>query len=844
MVRPLGARRLWPIALILVAAALAVVPSASAITPRATPPDRYALANGCFALGSVSLDKLVVKQGDGGYRATAADAAGAEPFRMKATALGSYLLYGKAGDFMASVAGTLPTGGARVASASQPSDAADWRVDVSGNAFRLELPSEGKALAVDGDGNLVLVDAASAGDAGLFDFVEAGGCPVFPEAEVNVTGEPSTGATSFGETRGFIDAHMHMMAFEFLGGRAHCGKPWHRFGAPTALVDCPDHEPGGAGAVLDNALWGDPTRTHDTTGWPTFKDWPHWKSLTHEQSYYRWTERAWRGGLRLYVNLLVDNAVLCELYPYKQNSCNEMDGVRLQAKRIYELQDYIDAQSGGPGKGFLRIVKTPFEARKVINDGKLAVVLGIEVSKLFDCGEMNDQPECTKEQIDQNLDAVHALGVRDMELVNKFDNALGGVAGDEGQIGAATNSGNRYETGHFWDMQTCHDHSDPNAHDRNQTSIEGDGRDQLAGGILQQFLPPSVAPVYPSPPHCNAKGLSELGEHLVRRMIDKKMIIDPDHLSVRARNHLLNVVESRDYSGIVSSHSWSTPDATPRIYKLGGVVTPYAGDSTNFVKQWREAKPHADPRYYFAFGWGADMNRYRAQGNPRGADAPNPVTYPFKSFDGKQTIDRQRSGERVFDINVDGVAHYGLYPDWVEDLRKLAGPEIVNDLGRGAEAYLQMWERADGVPRTSCVQSRVRFSRKGFTRMRLGDTYERLLRRAGQPGSRPGNAWSYCSGRGNGGTVTPILDTRGRLAVIDSAARYHRSAGVGPGTRASRLRGRAKRFGRGVYVRAAGRGAQFVYVVKRGRVTHAGVATRAASRNARTLRGFLREAGL
>ena len=27
-----------------------------------------------------------------------------------------------------------------------------------------------------------------------------------------------------------------------------------------------------------------------------------------------------------------------------------------------------------------------------------------------------------------------------------------------------------------------------------------------------------------------------------------------------------------------------------------------------------------------------------------------------------------------------------------------AGDEIVNDMARGAEAYLQMWERAEGVP--------------------------------------------------------------------------------------------------------------------------------------------------
>src|SRR5215212_6466545 len=107
------------------------------------------------------------------------------------------------------------------------------------------------------------------------------------------------------------------------------------------------------------------------------------------------------------VNLLVDNEVLCTAYPLKQNSCNEMDGVRLQARRLRELENYIDAQNGGPGKGWFRIVDDPFEARRVINDGKLAVVQGIEVSKLFDCGQTNDRPECTREQIDERLDEVY-----------------------------------------------------------------------------------------------------------------------------------------------------------------------------------------------------------------------------------------------------------------------------------------------------------------------------------------------------------------------------------------------------------------------------------------------------
>jgi len=43
-----------------------------------------------------------------------------------------------------------------------------------------------------------------------------------------------------------------------------------------------------------------------------------------------------------------------------------------------------------------------------------------------------------------------------------------------------------------------------------------------------------------------------------------------------------------------------------------------------------------------------------------------PVTYPFRSYGGRVTFPKQRSGRRVSDIDKDGVAHYSLYPDWVE----------------------------------------------------------------------------------------------------------------------------------------------------------------------------------
>ena len=46
------------------------------------------------------------------------------------------------------------------------------------------------------------------------------------------------------------------------------------------------------------------------------------------------------------------------------------------------------------------------------------------------------------------------------------------------------------------------------------------------------------------------------------------------------------------------------------------------------------------------------------------------------------------------DLNVDGTANYGMYADWLQELQVLAGPAIMNDMFNGAEAYLEMWQRA------------------------------------------------------------------------------------------------------------------------------------------------------
>ena len=224
--------------------------------------------------------------------------------------------------------------------------------------------------------------------------------------------------------------------------------------------------------------------------------------------------------------------------------------------------------------------------------------------------------------IDESLDELYGMGVRQMELINKFDNALAGVAGDGGETGVVVNSGNKKETNRYWDMRTCQ----VGQGDKEQPALP---RDVLIGNGLAALLPPGTAPVYPDPPHCNFYGLSDLGEYVVRQLMKRGIMIDPDHLSQAARDEVLAIVEAARYPGIMSSHSWSNDQDYPRILAQGGIVTPYAGSTENFVKEWKKVRQGYNSRYYNGFGYGADMNGFGSQGLPRNPE-DNPVAVPVQ----------------------------------------------------------------------------------------------------------------------------------------------------------------------------------------------------------------------
>ena len=317
-------------------------------------------------------------------------------------------------------------------------------------------------------------------------------------------------------------------------------------------------------------------------------------------------------------------------------------------------------------------------------------------------------------------------------------------------------------------------------------------------------------------------------------MMDLGMIVNPDHMSQRGVDDTLDLLETRKYSGVISPHGWMDPGNWPRLWKLGGIAFPGHSKATDYVKEYRQYRPRRTP-VPARLGLGR---------RPRWAVPParrRHGEYPFKSFDGKVTFTKPKTGERTWDYAKDGVAQYGLYAEWFDELRRLGGRDYQRDMDNGSEAYLQMWERAEGIRSASCHLPRGRVRGRGLGRAILRRDWVKLLRRAGQPQQR-NRVWTWCvRGRRNRNKADfAHLTTTGKVELAGSTARGRHAGRIFVGSRASKVRRASKRIGRGLYVRKAGKRSRFVYYVRKGRVRMVAVATRKLASNRRRLRAAVR----
>jgi microsomal dipeptidase-like Zn-dependent dipeptidase/multisubunit Na+/H+ antiporter MnhG subunit len=591
---------------------------------------------------------------------------------------------------------------------------------------------------------------------------------LFAQAPVNKPDTDSAGIVTTdaydeqGLIWGWADTHAHMFSNLGFGGYLFHGEPinspYFWFGGEFLLVpekvngvseampwcgtfDQPlPHGVGGIGDLIGNAIrTGNPFSGHWVGGFPEMDGWPRWEDVNHQKMYFRWLERAFRGGQKLMVMQAVNNEVLCRASNQKPGyGCDDMDAVDRQIAATKQTEQWIDLYDNGEadGSGWFRIAYSPAEARQHIAAGKMAVVLGIEVDSLFGC----KVGECSKSYVERKLDEYYEQGVRHLYPIHVFNNAFGGSA----LYNPTFNTGNRVVNGDYMTLESCRDEG---------YRFNANATDFFTNLFASATFGIEFPPAYDGTAHCNTRGLTSLGRHLITGMMAKGMIIDVDHMSRTMLDQVLDMAEDNGLayplvsghggyteisSGAANAEGSRTPAQLARMRALGGMVAPnlYQGGTAD-IHSYSPTVPHDcgysartwAQTYLYAVdqmrggpgllgvGMGTDFNGFVKSPAPRvgsesldlkpcgddmlaaqvvpGTPGRSLVTYPFDAHGKPGRFFEQRTGLTEYNINRHGVAHAGLLPDFIQELKMIGvSSEQLEPLFHSAEKYLQVWERA------------------------------------------------------------------------------------------------------------------------------------------------------
>jgi microsomal dipeptidase-like Zn-dependent dipeptidase len=531
----------------------------------------------------------------------------------------------------------------------------------------------------------------------------------------------SLGASANATVEGYVDLHSHLMGEHAFGGSWF----WGRTEGPIqdALARCDGNfgYPPGMGShgatifpILSEVLGAD-------TGWHLgrrrgydnrrcryflwipipgtcpqehFEHWPKWDAIAHQQMWYGYLQKAKDNGLRIMGVSLVESEFLCKTTPplRRRYNCNEVDSIKRQANF---LRGFVSRNSSWVG-----IAETPAQARALIAQGKLALVMTAELTKLFPDGDYIQQ-----------LDELYALGIRSLQLVHHADNRFTGAA-PINQLRTAASVVEFLSGGAI------------------NTAINDTVCRDSNGAIQYEMIPGNNIPIIIRPKcdgdaHLNERGLSPDGVALVNAMIDRGMLLDVSHLSRKAFQDTYQIAMSRGQYPLTYSHThmWSMmeggdkeerhekylrDDEIHMITDTGGMIGLRTGHERTFANirpplaQPLVANTCQGSTRSFAqsltyaidkglnVGFGADLNGFISQMKGLNGLFFLPGRNCYSDY-------VQLASTHTFnDFHAKGFGHVGLFPEFIADLKRVGVPQSYMDPleKRSAETYLQIWERS------------------------------------------------------------------------------------------------------------------------------------------------------
>lgn len=362
---------------------------------------------------------------------------------------------------------------------------------------------------------------------------------------------------------GWADIHCHPMAQAGSGNllAGHVHGPVEDIGS---CLEVHGHDHGNPVHLLGMIL--DSHRTNDgslpTTGWSTttmpgpqeqgFTGWPAFDEVTHLKTHQDWIRRAYQGGLRLMVALVVHNELLTTLSTGLEFSQTDRDAIEPQVQLLHEFVAH--------NKDWCGLAAAPDEARRLIENNKMAFVLGLETDTINGWSKFSDFP--TKEddstraanrvaihaKIHDYFQYLHNLGIVQVNLIHLIDNSFGGMALYDRRFVVNTflRSGRlaEFTDGYLDDAGNPRGQGEAISLQVDWASWVGEAIESAAAQIgLTAPQLPFVAPYGHG--HRNKVGLLPAGEEAVLEAMRFGMVIDMDHMSERATAQAYTLVTSR-----------------------------------------------------------------------------------------------------------------------------------------------------------------------------------------------------------------------------------------------------------------------------------------------------------
>jgi hypothetical protein len=300
-------------------------------------------------------------------------------------------------------------------------------------------------------------------------------------------------------------------------------------------------------------------------GYPEHNAYPKFNNTMGQQMYREWIRRAYDGGLRLMCALGVNNWLVSS-HQLKRELLGSTAPIDDRASADLQVADIKRWVNEIENRSWVEIATSPEEARRIIGQNKLAVILGVELDLLgnfapnrtWDSPEIvvlnpNPRPGAEEQEVRRllgaELDRLYEMGVRQITPFHYVSGVFGGTAMFERLF----NEQNRKFTGRNVEV-------DSGAPWGIRYRLNNDSWGIL-GAVIRTAATGQPADVASHPSwervplgHINAMDLTRTGEILFEEVARRAMILDVDHAGYKSTEDILNKAAAMDYP-VLSSHS-------------------------------------------------------------------------------------------------------------------------------------------------------------------------------------------------------------------------------------------------------------------------------------------------